>query len=435
MKIPSYRKITQAILLSGLLIPSLSVAAESVSLQPGTILKKLDDDTFVVVKSPAVAPPKTKAKRTPGAGEQPSGALVGGNKALSKALSDKSYHDLLDRPINAEPAFVALGLTAESSPGVSSPRELASALLSGVDDKGKLQEGMAVSVNLGKVLQDIGVNLPKWDYLDGRTERWVGTKSYLYHLLQRTTLSLATAKATSGDTKALRLAGGINMVLWDFKDERRAGGTEDDYFEKLLAKELGKGASDAELVLALREKRWAKSGMNLGWAPTWISASGSTADLVSEGSTTFFGAQWVSHTHGLESAGDVDTTAKDHANLFLLGVAARYREGEMLEKDDPKTPGKKIPDGKQDSLMVAGRLGYGSADFHGIVEAGYLRVFDSPKGDQDAWRVSGVISRKVSKNVYFVMSVGQDFGVQNELFATGSFRFGTSEGSGIEPSR
>jgi hypothetical protein len=113
----------------------------------------------------------------------------------------------LDRSIPESPAFTALGISPETVTRPASVREFGTALLNGVDKSGKLQSGLAIDFAPYRILAGSQTTWPEYKH------------NLLTRILYNTQLSLGTTKATTDD-KALRLAGGLNITLWDNGDPR-----------------------------------------------------------------------------------------------------------------------------------------------------------------------------------------------------------------------
>ena len=107
----------------------------------------------------------------------------------------------------------------------------------------------------------------------------------------------------------------------------------------------------------------------------------------------------------------------------------RYREDETLVDPDDA-----LHDVQQDSLLAAVRLRIGTPNFNGFLECGYQRIWNGLEGDDDAFRAAIGLERRLSKDLWLVLSAGEQFGgsEDDELFAIGSFRFGSAERANIE---
>jgi hypothetical protein len=347
--------------------------------------------------------------------------------ALTNAVSSLNF----DRPLGAAPAFVALGVTPETVNHPATPREFAASLLNGVDRTGTLQTGFALEAAPYQVFFGAQTTLENYK------------ESYLTRLLYNLNLSLATTKASTNDDKAQRVAVGMELTLFD-KGDPRLNPKVSDLFKQVTSnvpapirdpdwtegewqayeKAYYEKAGDPnKAYLAgleqIRAESWAKTAWNVAWAPTWVSASGNADDLKYEGLTA-----WTTFAYGFE-----DVSALKGRVQFIAHL--RYREGE--EVLDPNDATLRF---KQDTLFGAARLRWGRPDLNFSAEAAYIRIWDGPQGDDDAFRIGAVLEKKISQNLWFVLSAGQDFGVSgqdNELFTLGSLRFGSADSPTFAP--
>ena len=298
-------------------------------------------------------------------------------------------------------------------------------------------------------------------------------KNWWTRELYRSNLSFATARGTDKDDKSLRLSVGLSAVLYDHYDPYAIFHNEGDNQElsRVLA-ELGMYKSDKNpngyaetpkvltdaVRLAILNKinstRWVRSGVQVGFAPAWFGADSKLQNLSYEGYTAYLSLTgvtqfWLDWKHGVPKTRETKLASgrwqeddnvdpktgekglhkvlDDKANLLALTAHVRYRTGEQFTNTGTGM------NGREDTLFAAGRLTFGSRDINAAAEGGYLKVWNGPNGNEDAWHIGGAISTRVAKNVYFVISTGQTYGAQNEYFATGSFRFGTSDTNGLIP--
>lgn len=340
--------------------------------------------------------------------------------ALNKAITAFNF----DRPLSAAPAFVALGVTPENVSHPATPREFATSLLNGVDRKGTLQTGFALEAAPYQVF--FGPHTSLSEYRDNLFTR----------LLYNFNVSLATTKASSNDDKAQRLALGMELTLFDKGDPRRNPAVENlfkrvttpsplpDYdpdmseaeYNALLKAQSEKFDPNKAYIEGLEKIRaasWGKTAWNVAWAPTWVSLSGNADDLKYEGLTA-----WTTFSYGFEGVGALEGRAQLIAHL-------RYREGE--EVVDPKNAGIKA---KQNTLFAAARLRWGRPDLSFSAEGAYIRIWDGLQSDDRSYRIGAVLEKKVASNLWFVLSLGEDFGVAgqaNQLYSLGSLRLGSSD--------
>jgi hypothetical protein len=169
----------------------------------------------------------------------------------------------------------------------------------------------------------------------------------------------------------------------------------------------------------IRAASWGKTAWNVAWAPTWVSPTGNASDLKYEGLTA-----WTTFAYGFEGVSALQGRAQ-----FIAHV--RYRQGE--EVLDPDNSTLRF---KQDTLFAAARLRWGRPDLSFSAEGAYIRIWDGPQGDDTAYRVGAVLEKKIATNLWFVLSLGEDFGVAgqaNQLFTLGSLRFGSADSPTFAP--
>ena len=377
--------------------------------------------TTIALLSAEAAPSTSSQTETAAANASPAPAAKSvTDQALTKAVTALNF----DRPLSAAPAFVALGVTPETVSHPATPREFAASLLNGVDRKGTLQTGFALEAAPYQVFFGPQTTLDNYQH------------SYLTRLLYNVNMSVATTKASTNDDKAQRVAFGMEFTLFDKGDPRmdpRVQGLFDQVTTTNPPPKFDPEMSDAEynaLVKAQYEKydpnkaysegleriraaSWGKTAWNVAWAPTWVSATGNASDLKYEGLTA-----WTTFSYGFETVSALKDRVQFIAHL-------RYREGEQVL--DANNPALKF---KQNTLFAAARLRWGRPDLNFSAEGAYIRIWDGPQGDDQAYRLGAVLEKKLSSNLWFVLSAGEDFGVAgqaNQLFTLGSLRFGSAD--------
>ena len=352
-----------------------------------------------------------------------------------------------NRELNAIPAFVALDVTPETVTRPTTPRDLAAALINGVDRDGVLQTGIALET------------APYQLFFGRETSLAEYRESYLTKLMYRTSLSLATTKAGSGaDDHAQRLAFGISTTLLDAGDPYdneeidalreevlrrnaapsaadvaasiRPDMTADEMEEAVRENEAvrqfteaGAAAANAEFIEGLnriRETQWGRTIWNIAWAPAWLSPTGKAGDLRYDGSTL-----WTTFGYGFSQP-----ALKN--KLQLLGHV-RFRESEHVVDDDDATR-----QARQDSLLAAAslRIHFERHELNFAAEAAYMRIWNGLDGDEDAHRIGAVLEKKIADGVWLGVSIGHDFGGregENELFALSALRFGTADQARFGP--
>ncbi len=116
--------------------------------------------------------------------------------------------DKEDLSVPEAAAFAVLGLTPQNVVRPTSPGRFFTSLLNGVDDDGNLQTGFAIEVSPYMITR--GNKLELSEYNDNDWKRF----------LARTSLSLATAKGLSEEDESVRMALGLNFVIFDKADPR-----------------------------------------------------------------------------------------------------------------------------------------------------------------------------------------------------------------------
>jgi hypothetical protein len=364
-------------------------------------------------------------------GSSVSNTNAGAGAVLEKAVSTLNF----DRPLGAAPAFVALDVTPETVAHPGTPREFAASLLNGVDRKGTLQTGLALEAAPYQIFFGPQTSL------DDYTRKDFG--GFLTRLLYNANFSLGTTKATSNGDKAQRLAFGMDLTLYDKGDPRMNPKTKqlfDRVTTEVPAYDYNVDLSEAEnnaaakayyeqhgdpnqlYVKGLEEIRaasWGRTSWNVAWAPTFVSLSGKAGDLKYEGLTA-----WTTFAYGFE-----DVPALQGRLQFIAHV--RYRNGEEIM--DTSNPTRKF---EQDSLFAAGRLRWGRPDLNFSAEGAYIQIWHGPNGNDNSMRLGAVLEKKISTNLWFILSAGEDFGVGgqgNELFSLGSLRFGSADAPTFAP--
>jgi len=338
-----------------------------------------------------------------------------------------------DRAPGAVPAFDALGLSPESVSSPSTPRELASDLINGVDQNGVLQHGLAFETAPFRLIGiRPSVSTYRADNLSGMICRWIYNFS----------VSAATSKATD-KSDAVQLALGFKEVLYEsaYHDPYRNPDL-DNAFEQEAAKidlpddldnpnkplpsvpdSAAKIWSDA--VADFNKNKWQGTIWTAAIAPTWNSPSGKLADLGNTGFTA-----WTTCGFGTRNLFKPDVNS-DPVNVQLI-AEARYREGEQVTDPNDKTHV-----AIQNSFLTAARLRMGTTTFNGFAEGGYVHVWHGLNGDGDGWRGALGVEKKITTNIWLVLSAGEQFGEAgaktNNLFAVSSLRFGTADNAQFAP--
>jgi hypothetical protein len=347
--------------------------------------------------------------------------------APPQAIGDGTISSInADLAVPDSPAFTVLGVTPENVTHPTTPREFATSLLNGVDERGNFQTGLAL--DFVPYLTFFGKNTSLKEYADHPLTRF----------LARTQVSFATAKGVTDEDRSTRLALGLRMTLWDRGDPRLDKALEECYdaadddpkfrteafvplpgedgdikAQKLqrrgeLLAELTKPCDDAA-----RKKNWNASGWIVGLAPSWISRTGETKNFEWNG-----GGFWSTVAYGFES---VDALKNNSQLLFHV----RYRSNELVpDTDDPTLFF------SQDSLYVGGRLRIAPGEEAKSIfslEGNYIRSRKESGPWDNSRRFSLGFEQRVAENIWFALSVGGQGGRidgANHAFVLSSFKWG-----------
>ncbi len=341
-------------------------------------------------------------------------------------LTDKFNSINFDHAPGAVPAFDALGLSPETVTSPATPRELASDLLNGVDQNGVLQHGLAIETAPFRLI-GIRTNLANYkkEDLSGAICRWVYNFS----------VSAATSKATD-KSDAVQLAFGFKEVLWESADH-------DPYRNLTISEAFANAAGHVDVsddldnpatpltpvpetasnvfknaVTDFYKNKWQGGIWTAAIAPTWNSNSGKLSDLSGTGFTT-----WTTFAYGTTK--NALMIGENPINVQMIGEV-RYRDAEQVTD-----PNNKTNVAAQNTFLAAGRVRMGSDSFNGFAEGAYVRVWHGLNGDGDGWRGALGLEKKIAKNIWLVLSAGEQFGEAgaktNNLFAVSSLRFGTAD--------
>lgn len=352
----------------------------------------------------------------------------------------------VDLSVPESPAFTVLGLTPETVVRPSSPREFASALLSGVDRNGNFQSGTALDTVPYLLLAGEKLTLGAY------------RSDYKLRLASRTQFSFATTKGASEDDKSARLALGFRMTLWDKGDPRMDNvlmgcfrAAQKKYFDTIgvptnlpvdllpssatpearrEAEEAMQRANSETAKLResqandvrnqdneqcredARKRNWNKSSWIMAFAPSWISETGETKNFKWNGA-----GFWTSLAYGFEGFPGL----QEHSQLI---VHARYRNNERVP--DPDSEGKFFG---QDSFFLGSRLRVGNENATGSFEGVFVRTRPEGKKWDTSARYSLGLERKLAENLWFALAFGGEHGRDNGKntgFVLSSFRWGFS---------
>jgi hypothetical protein len=354
------------------------------------------------------------------------------NSATSPAEATGSEADNItqrdvDLSVPESPAFTVLGVTPETVTRPTTPREFATSLLNGVDQKGNFQTGIAL--DFVPFLTFFGDQTSLFSYKHNRLERF----------LARTQLSFATTKGTTTEDKAARLALGLRLTLLDKGDPRLDGKLNECYTDALNDPRLDaddlvtppgpENPDDKALRLANREKilaevvkpcndtarkrNWNGTGWIVGAAPSWISETGETKNFHWNGA-----GLWTSFAYGFEGV----SALKDNSQLILH---ARYRTNEIVP--DTANAGQFL---SQDSHFFGGRLrmapGSAAKSIFSL-EGSYIRSRLNKGLYDNSTRFSLGLEQRIADGIWFSLALGGQGGRAdgaNKPFVLTSFKWG-----------
>lgn len=339
----------------------------------------------------------------------------------------------IDLSVPPSPAFTILGLNPETVAHPSTPRELALSLLSGFDRNGNLQSGWAIDTAPYLLLR--GQELTLGEY----------RQSFITRVLSNTQLSLATAKASSSQDKAVRAALGLQVTIFNLGDPRldteldKGFKAVDDMHERQRPiprpspvgtpqKEIDKQRAAYEKALQewdvafekdfdkerekARRRNWNNSSWIIGIAPSWISDKAALDSLSWDG-----GGFWTTATYGFEGVKGLEDLAQ-----LLLHI--RYRNKEHVPVPDQDN---KFFD--QDTFLAGGGLRFGSVDFNASLDAAYVNARPNDMPRNNFWQLSINGELKVGNNQWLTVSFARDTGNRNNNKSSllASFKWGFSD--------
>ena len=335
-----------------------------------------------------------------------------------------------DLAVPDSPAFTVLGLSPESVVRPGSPRDLATTLLNGVDRRGNLQSGVALDF---APLFLFGGNNLTWDDYSGK----LGTR-----LLGRTQVSIATAKGSGDDDKAIRLSAGFRTTLWDAGDPRLDAtliACMDSVpvpppQEALLTQEaidawIARATAERRPLIEqchqqFKERRWNASSFAVGVAPAWHSPTGGWRSLESGGA-----ALWASVALGLtrtqqfvSPAGGTVPVERPFGQIVLQG---RYRYTELIPNANES--GTYF---EQDSAGLGMRLVLGSSNRAIVLEGEVARQMPDDGEATTGLRLSVGGQIKLTTDVWLSLAVGASRGgspnEERSAFVLSSFKWALS---------
>ena len=351
----------------------------------------------------------------------------------------------LDLALPDSPAFTVLGLTPHSVVRPSSPRELATSLLNGVDPRGNLQTGVAVDTVPYLLFE--GKQLQLKDY--------EGT--YFKRFLARTQTSLALVKGTSEGDKSSRLSLGFRMTPWDEGDPHLDQELRDcfaqasqkslpepdpvlnknnvDDITPVTQKDLKEmksqllEKSDPEKLFAnaisdcraaARDRNWNAAAWTIGVAPTWISETGTLGSLQGDGV-----GLWTSLSYGFKGIKFLDL---EHKAQTIFHV--RYRSNEHVS--DSSTKGAFF---EQESVLVGTRFRVGTQKFNVSLEGDFVHADPKTSKPNDYYRMVVGADILLGGNVWLEFALGgeADNRTGNHVFVLPLLKWGLPSESSFAP--
>jgi hypothetical protein len=349
----------------------------------------------------------------------------------------------LDLAVPESPAFTGLGLAPEKISRPATPREFASALLSGLDKNGNFQAGVALDTAPYLLMRGDDLTLGRY--------RATPDGFNVHRQLARLQLSLATTKGTEDDDEAVRLGLGLRATPWsrgdprlddalvacfgevaaslpgrpasetpfeempeDFSDEppddAGARARIDEYFERVDAWERA-AIPKSEACVRESEKRLEKaSAWDIGAAPTWIQPSGGDDDIEWGGGTF-----WTSFAYGFEEwfqDGDRDDRGAASQPQLIAHVRVQFDEQVAEEA---------ATDGfvDQDTVVAGLRLRMGPARLPFSLEAAYLHEDPEDGEANDAFQGSLGADIPVWDQVWVQVGLGGSVGRDDDRIQIG----------------
>jgi hypothetical protein len=380
-----------------------------------------------VESTPGIAAPAEPTRTAPESTTPPTANTAAPATPIegTGSTNDNITQRQADLSVPESPAFTVLGVTPETVVRPTTPREFATSLLNGVDERGNFQTGLAL--DFVPFLTFFGDQTSLFSYRHSRTERF----------LARTQVSFATTKGTTDEDKATRLALGLRVTLFDKGDPRVDKDLDQCYTDALKDKRLtvdliatpGEQPDAKQLRLQkrkevlgevvkscnddARKRNWNASGWIVGAAPSWISESGETKNYHWNG-----GGVWTSLAYGFENV----SALKNNSQLILH---ARYRNNEVVP--DPNNAGKFL---SQDSVFFGGRLrvapGIAAKSIFSL-EGNFVRSRANKGVFDNSSRFSLGFERRVADNIWFQLALGGQSGRadgRNNAFVLSSFKWG-----------
>ena len=351
-------------------------------------------------------------------------------EAKEEVLNSSVKQTDLDLAVPESPAFAVLGLSPQNVIRPTSPRQLATELLNGIDQNGNFQSGIAI--DFAPHLLILGDKLTIREYRDVYKDNKKVKNNYITRLFSRTQLSVATAKGVNDDDKSIRLATGLRVTLFDLGDPRldtlltdcfenaltfpepKQGETNEDYRKRFNTwAETSAKPKLQECRNDARKRNWNQSSWAIGVVPTWISTSGDTSDLEWDGVGV-----WSSLAYGFE----VVPTLEDTSQFIIY---AQYRTDEEVPLEGMS--GKFLT---QNSVFIGGRLLVSPLSnklFIAEFKGGYIYQDPDDRKAENSYVFSIAGNVRIIDNVWLEISVGgrsKDSNGDGQAFVLSSLKWG-----------
>ena len=289
------------------------------------------------------------------------------------------------------PAFTVLGVTPKTVTRPQSAAELTTAFVSGFDDRGNFQSGIAIDTVpfLWFAAHHFVLGQYAEKTLAAGLIRWAA----------RTSVSIATAKGVNEADKASRLGLGVRAVLWQQHDPHT------EFYQCVRRLSVvgtpGVPATEEEADKFENQAKkcntnnpaWNSSSLVIAGAPSWISN-----DATAQGYKRNGGAYWSSLAYGIGSHAEVIAhfqrrTGEQIPNKTAKGTSASSTmssTGNVL----------------QDSTVGGGQFRVGTSEFNALAEGLYVHK-----------KVAGAVS------AYGQYSVGLERKLAESLFLDVGYRW------------
>jgi hypothetical protein len=281
------------------------------------------------------------------------------------------------------PAFLFLRISPTEVTRPGSVRDFGAAILSGINEEGDLQQGVALETTPWFFIPGLAISVQDYQ------------RDYLKYLVSNAQLSLATARA-SGDSASTDLAFGLRFTLWDEGDPMRSSEFTDPLGDELLACLPETPDADEEEAQCCVDEvmRQAYGAYNERTKNRW------NARRAALGLAT--GVRFVNSEFG---AGEYSGY-----QVWLVGSNPATRYGQILAQvtltDRPA-----LGDETGFTLFsYGGRLLAGSASFNGFLEViGETRSGDDEALDGTSGRWSAGLEFRLAKELWLSTGFGSRF--------------------------